>query len=190
MMLFSEKIIKEKYEAAGWKVLKKGAPDLLAIRGNSLLFIEVKMGGLLLTKDQKEYCNTLRRFGIEVIVERPDGKFLRASTRQGSPEHREWMRKIQTTPAAKARNRAAVLKARARKSPAEMKQWLKNIEKGLKKYGGHKGISRLAAKYWTTQEARDRQRKRMKDHWSDPKKHEKHAATIRRGVLRYWKNKA
>lgn len=48
-----------------------GFPDLTLVRGDRLVFIEVKSGGGKVTRDQKKWLSALEQTGVEVYVIRP-----------------------------------------------------------------------------------------------------------------------
>lgn len=67
--------IKKKYEEQGWKMLRGGAPDYIALKVNSdgkiLTFqgVEVKSKGSLLTYEQQIYKKIFEMANIPYIVE-------------------------------------------------------------------------------------------------------------------------
>lgn len=70
---YQAKLIKQ-YEAEGWYVLKliktnkNGSPDILCIRPNKVLFVEVKAANGRLSELQKYRIKELNENGIEAIV--------------------------------------------------------------------------------------------------------------------------
>lgn len=62
-------------EADGWRLIKRGWPDFLAVKGDKIRFIEVKPGDSSnLSHFQQEIANLLfRHYGIEVESIAPEG---------------------------------------------------------------------------------------------------------------------
>ena len=73
-----EKIVKEKYEAHGYKVLHKGAPDFLCYQLDednemeNIVFVEVKQNYKPLTKEQRIWKEALKTI-FDYTVVTPDG---------------------------------------------------------------------------------------------------------------------
>lgn len=70
----AEDVVRREYEAAGWLVLRNGAPDFLATRSGSnnvqVVAIEVKRGGRAISKEQRMWKDIIERAGVEYRVER------------------------------------------------------------------------------------------------------------------------
>lgn len=70
-----ELIIKRKYEAEGWRILRGGAPDFIALKvdegGEILEFmgVEVKPANGSLSYEQLVYRKVFKKAGIEFKVE-------------------------------------------------------------------------------------------------------------------------
>ena len=61
--------IAQKLEAEGYRVIKKGWPDFVAVKNGNIRFIEVKRSrNQTLKKHQQEMREILQAFGIEVEV--------------------------------------------------------------------------------------------------------------------------
>ncbi len=68
----SERRIQEKYEALGYRVLHKGAPDFLLLKdGEPPQFCEVKSKGARATPEQREWIRALKSLGAKAFVEKP-----------------------------------------------------------------------------------------------------------------------
>jgi hypothetical protein len=71
-----ESLIRQRYEADGWKIMHSGAPDFIAIRNEGahirVIAIEVKARGSELSLQQQEYREALEAVGIEYRVEVAD----------------------------------------------------------------------------------------------------------------------
>jgi hypothetical protein len=57
----------------GYRVLRAGWPDFLAIRGKSVVFVECKFAQARLSKRQAEMHAALAGLGFTVETRRPDG---------------------------------------------------------------------------------------------------------------------
>ena len=64
----AEATVIENLEKEGYEVLVGGWPDILAVRGNDIRFIEVKLKGQRLRWVQFRVADTLKRLGIKVEV--------------------------------------------------------------------------------------------------------------------------
>lgn len=77
MTSWAEDGVRSRYEAAGWRMLRRGAPDFLAIRESddgkivAVKAIEVKNEGEALSPEQEEYRRALKSAGMDFVVERP-----------------------------------------------------------------------------------------------------------------------
>ncbi len=60
--------VAQNLEAEGYRVLKRGWPDFLAVKNGKVRFIEVKKQGQRLKKQQEEVKAILKLLGIEVEV--------------------------------------------------------------------------------------------------------------------------
>ena len=56
----------------GWKVYKRGWPDLIAVKAHAVRFIEVKPAGCGLSAAQREVAEILAWLGITVEVVSPE----------------------------------------------------------------------------------------------------------------------
>ena len=70
-----EKEVKARYEKAGWRVLRNGAPDFICLKvdevGNILetRAIEVKAPGVRLSYEQAVYRQVFEKAGVDYTVE-------------------------------------------------------------------------------------------------------------------------
>ena len=72
MVTDSERRVREKYQALGYRVLHKGAPDFLLLKDGELpQFCEVKSKGDHATHEQYEWIRALRSLGAKAFVEKP-----------------------------------------------------------------------------------------------------------------------
>lgn len=63
-----EEGFKEAVEKDGWKVIRKGWPDFLLMRGDEMRAYEIKSAADTLTPEQEETLAALIRAGIDVRV--------------------------------------------------------------------------------------------------------------------------
>lgn len=77
-----EQQLRDKLEAQGYRVIKRGWPDFLAVRGDEVRFIEVKPPGNIngLSPMQREVAEVLARYGIEVELYRGQQQRAAGST--------------------------------------------------------------------------------------------------------------
>ena len=74
-----QKKIIDKMEAQGWYVIKlmktnkNGIPDLICLKKDETLFIEVKKPGGKVSELQKYRINELKKFGLKAIVSEGEG---------------------------------------------------------------------------------------------------------------------
>ena len=65
----AEVAVAKKMEADGYRLLKRGWPDFIAVKGQDIRFIEVKSNrNQKLKEHQQEVLEILQTFGIEVEV--------------------------------------------------------------------------------------------------------------------------
>ena len=76
-MNFREQFVKRKWEANGWKVIRNGAPDFIAIKVDQetgsfteIAAIEVKAGRSRLTIQQQVWKRILEAAGVRFVLER------------------------------------------------------------------------------------------------------------------------
>lgn len=82
----AEMQLRQQLEAEGWTVLHKGWPDFACVRGNDMMFIEVKnYRGEMLKQEQHYILTQLAKLGLNCAKWTPDGGFERITSSTPMP---------------------------------------------------------------------------------------------------------
>ena len=128
-----EAYVKKKYEKLGWKIFRDGWPDFILTRGHEIKIVEVKSNGCRLSLNQQTTHDILKKIGITVIIDRPDGR--REKTKLGTIEDHERRSKSLRIALArpKEKKRRSLAARNAWKKPGARARWSKSLRKAWKR---------------------------------------------------------